>query len=353
MNCCIDCFCDSYIRAIIEKQGSIGNCDFCSSKGVAVYNIDNEQNPISGKMIRLLQSYSVSDHLDAKPLKISLRDDWDIFNAGVELILALTKKLCETVYPDGSDIFAKDVIISQLTDNDFLQEYGVVRGYTWAEFSDSIKYNNRFHNNMFNPDAFASVLSVVPKTYPVGSRFYRARISVDSCGFPEDKMGSPPPDKRSCGRINPEGIGVLYLSSDIKTIINEVRASAFDYITIGEFQNTHKITVVNLSGVAKISPFMYTGELEQFAANRRVFQEIAAELAKPLRRSDSLLEYLPTQYIAGFIKSENYDGVEYASTLRSGGYNLAFFDENLFSCVDVKTVEVSEILYKTQPELKD
>ena len=101
------------------------------------------------------------------------------------------------------------------------------------------------------------------------------------------------------------------------------------------------------------SSFLYAGEFEQFAANRRVFQEIAAELAKPLRRSDSLLEYLTTQYIAGFIKSENYDGVEYASTLRPGDYNLAVFDEKLFSCVDVKTVEVSEILYKTQPDLEN
>ncbi len=353
MNCCIDCFRDSHIRGIIEMQGQIGNCDFCSSKVVAVYNIDNVPNSISGMMISLLQSYSVSDHAGAKPLKIALRDDWDIFNAGVELILALTKKLCETAYPYGSDIFTRNVIISQLTDNDFLQEFGVVRGYTWAEFSDSIKHINRYHNSMFNSDAFASVLSVVAKTYPVGSRFYRARISVDKSGFSKDKMGVPPQDRRSGGRANPEGIGVLYLSSDVKTIVNEVRASAFDYITIGEFQNTHEITVVNLSGVSKISPFLYAGEFEQFAANRRVFQEIAAELAKPLRRSDSLLEYLPTQYIAGFIKSENYDGVEYASTLRPGGYNLAIFDENLFNCVDVKTVEVSEILYKTQPELED
>jgi hypothetical protein len=91
--------------------------------------------------------------------------------------------------------------------------------------------------------------------------------------------------------------------------------------------------------------------LSRFAANRKVFQELAAEIAKPLRRSDSHLEYLPTQFIAEFIKSQNYDGVVYDSTLRQGGYNLAVFNEDLFECVGVHTIEVSEISYKTQPNI--
>ena len=353
MNCCIECFRDVHIRDTIEKQSEIGDCDFCSSKGTAVYDVGIMPNPISEMVLSLVQVYSVSDSTTAKPLKVALRDDWDIFNAGAELILALTKKLCESAYPEGSDIFAKNVIIPQLTDNDFLREYGVVRGQSWAEFSKSIKYRNRFHSGMFNADAFASFLSIVAKNYPAGSRFYRARISNVKSGFLKDNMGAPLEGKQSGGRINPEGVGVLYLSSDAKTVLNEVRASAFDYVTIGEFQNSHDIKVVNLSGVAKISPFLYGGELEQFAANRKVFQEIAAEIAKPLRRNDSPLEYLPTQYIAEFIKSENYDGVEYASTLRLDGYNLAVFNEKLFDCVNVRTVEVSEILYATQPRIED
>lgn len=353
MNCCVECFRDTHIRATIKKQGKLGNCDFCASRGTAVYDISEAPNLLSEMMINLVQSYSVSDSVDAKPLKIALRDDWDIFNAGAESILTLTKKLCESVYPNDSDVFNKNVIIPQLKDEDFLQEFGVVRGHSWAEFSDSIKYHNRFHNGMFNADAFASFLSIVAKSYPAGSRFYRARISSHETGFSKDDMGSPPKEKRSSGRINPQGIGALYLSLDISTIVNEVRASAFDFITIGEFQNTRDILVVDLSGVAKTSPFLYEGEFEQFAVNRKVFQEIAAEIAKPLRRSDSPLEYLPTQFIAEFIKSQNYDGVEYASTLRPGGYNLAAFDEELFICMDVKTVEVSEILYKTRPQLAD
>ncbi len=352
MNCCIGCFCDSHIRSIITKQNIIGNCDFCSSKNVAVYDVNVAPNPLADIFINLIQTYSVSENAEAKPLKVALRDEWDIFNAGTELIQALVKKLCESAYPENDDIFSKNVIISQLADSDFLREYGVVRGHSWDEFSNSIKYVNRFHSGMFNADAFASFLSIIAKSYSAGSLFYRARISASKEGLAVDSMGTPPKEKRGAGRINPEGVSVLYLSSDNKTVINEVRANAFDYVTIGKFQLSRDIRVVNLSGIAKTSPFLYEGELEQFVINRKVFQEIAFEIAKPLRRSDSPLEYLPTQYIAEFIKSQNYDGVEYASTLRKGGSNLAIFDEDLFNCIGVETIEVSEIIYRTQPDIR-
>ena len=351
MNCCIDCFRDTHLRTTIEKNAIMGDCDFCDSKGVAVYDISDPSNPISEKIIELVQTYTVSDDIGAKPLKYALHDDWDIFTSGVEVILALTTKLCAAFYPDDAEIFTENVIIEQLTDDDFLREFGVVRGYSWEEFAESIKYSNRFHSGLFNPDAFSSFLSIIRNRYPAGTLMYRARISTKKRGFTKSKMKAPPRDTRSAGRINPEGIGVLYLSSDQLTVLNEVRASTFDYITIGKFRALRDIIVANLSGISQTSPFLYGSELEKFAVNRRVFKEIAAEVAKPLRRNDSPIEYLPTQYIAEFIKSQNYDGVEYASTLKQGGYNLAIFNEDLFECISAKTVEVSEILYSTEPKL--
>jgi len=348
MNCCVNCFRDVHIQMTINKFGVIGNCDFCDSKDVAVYDVNNPSNPISEKIIELIQIYSVSDRAEAKPLKYALRDDWDIFASGAETILAQTKKLCASAYPDNADIFTKNVIIEQLADDDFLREYSVVLGYSWNKFSEAIKYVNRFHSGMFNHEQFASFLSTIKKSYPSGTYMYRARISAEKEGFTKNEMAAPPKGKRAAGRINPEGISVLYLSSDKLTALSEIRASVFDYITIGKFQALQDIKVANLSSVGKTSPFLDDNELEKFAANRKVFQDIANEIAKPLRRSDSPLEYLPTQYIAEFIKSQNYDGVEYASTLREDGYNLAAFDENLFECIDVETVEVSKISYETQ-----
>ena len=352
MNCCVECFKDEYIKNIIYQQSEFGNCDFCASKSTNVYTITANSDNISDLFTSILQLYIPSHSINAKELKISIRDDWDIFNLGQESIIAFLKNVCIDIFNNNKDIFTEKVIIPEIEDKDYLKEYGVVHGNTWTEFSSSIKTKNRFHSKMFNSDIFASFLSVVSKIYPIGEIFFRARITYDKTGYDMKDMGSPPKGKSSPGRINPEGISVLYVASDTKTVLNEVRATTFDYVSIGEFRVKKEIKVVNLSAISRTSPFLYISEIEKYFVNRTVFQEMANDFAKPLRRNDSPLEYLPTQYIAEFIKSEGYDGVQYDSTLVEGGYNIAVFDVDLLECVNTNTVEVSKIIYETLPKIE-
>lgn len=158
-------------------------------------------------------------------------------------------------------------------------------------------------------------------------------------------MGAPPAHLRKAGRVNPEGIGVLYLTSDEQTALSEVRAGTFDYVTIGTFQLKKEIRVVNISELNKISPVLYSSNIESLSANTKIFRDIANEIAKPLRRNDSALAYLPTQFITEFIKSNGYAGVAYTSTMGTEGINVAVFDESLFKCVAVHTVEINNISY--------
>ena len=179
---------------------------------------------------------------------------------------------------------------------------------------------------------------------------YRARICDNKQGFAKNMMGTPPKERRTAGRINPEGIGVLYLSSRSNTALYEVRASMYDFVTVGKFKLQRDIKIVSLAGLSSVSPFIYsdTNDLQQYAANRACLKEIAAEIAKPLRRNDSPLEYLPTQFISEYIKSQGYDGVEYASTMTMDGYNIAVFDETLFKCISTCVYEITELSYRPQ-----
>ena len=346
MRCCVECFKDIEIRSVIHSFGQMGDCDFCPSKNVFTYDVDADPNPIAAMMIKLIETYSVSNSEDAKLLKISLRDDWEVFSAGAEVIQMLAQKLCASAYSANDDIFTKKVIIPKISDITYLDQFCIVKGHSWQHFANSIKYNNRFHSEIFCADAFIYFLEGISRTYSAGTKFFRARISGNKNGFSTDEMGAPPPDKRTPGRVNPEGIGILYLSSDDKTVLSEIRATMFDYVSIGTFELLKDIKIANLSGISRTSPFSYQGELERYAVNRDVFPEISLEIAKPLRRSDSPLEYLPTQYIAEFIKSQGYDGVEFISTFREDGNNIAAFDQFLFKCVDVKTVEIAKIQYE-------
>ena len=69
-------------------------------------------------------------------------------------------------------------------------------------------------------------------------------------------------------------------------------------------------------------------------------------MIKIMRRSDSDLDYVPTQYITDFVKSiihdgvPEYAGIEYKSVMHREGYNLALFNPELCECIDTDVYKV-------------
>lgn len=338
MNCCVDCFHDTQIRAMINANGIIGDCDFCGKKNVSIYSVDKESD-LSDIISEVLSMYEETD--DGEPLFSVIIDDWGIFEKDLPSSPELVTTFCSSIYGDEGHIHNKNVRIP----HDYIENYGIFSGHSWSEFSDFIKTKNRFCNGYFRADQFVSFLGYSIAKYSKGTEFYRARICDSKRGYGKNEMGPPPAGKRKPGRVNPEGIGVFYLTSDEPTALCEVRASAFDFITVGTFKLLKDIKVVDISGLNNISPVLYSGGLEALAANAKIFSDIAKEIAKPLRRNDSPLEYLPTQYITEFIKSKGYSGVAYKSTMGTGGDDIAVFDESLFECVAVHNVEIQAIEY--------
>ena len=74
-----------------------------------------------------------------------------------------------------------------------------------------------------------------------------------------------------------------------------------------------------------------------------------------MRKSDDVLDYLPTQYIADFVRSivseeypEQYafQGIEFRSVMNPEGFNLAIFIPECFDVIDIKTKQISRISYE-------
>ena len=127
-----------------------------------------------------------------------------------------------------------------------------------------------------------------------------------------------------------------------KTLANKVISGEVEEVgTDTSLEEMNK----RISELNKISPVLYSSNIESLSANTKIFRDIANEIAKPLRRNDSTLAYLPTQFITEFIKSNGYAGVAYTSTMGTEGINVAVFDESLFKCVAVHTVEINNISY--------
>lgn len=160
--------------------------------------------------------------------------------------------------------------------------------------------------------------------------------------------------KSSEGRANARGITCLYLASDIDTSLHEVRAGVFDFVCVGTFRLKTDITVVDLRAITEISPFIEGLDYLDHAINKNYLEKLNNEMSKPLRRSDSVLDYVPTQYIADFIKSiehngkQEYAGIEYNSTTNPGGYNLAIFNPDLFECISVSVYDIEKLQYTSK-----
>jgi hypothetical protein len=315
----------------------------------------------------IVDEYEVSDK-GYSDLETALLEEWSIFNKkfseieGGEtpaFLVDLLKELC-AAFRRTDDVYSRIVTLRHTDDDYAMSEYGIVSGWDWESFSEEIKRHNRFHNNLFNPEITASFLTYAVKTYPVKDCdgkdivFFRARRADSIGGRGINEMGAPPSEKSEAGRISPEGISVLYLASDAETALSEIRASTYDFVSVGEFKPKKAVRVVSLPELANISPFLYladNNDLWQYAINHHCLRDFSDAVSKPLRRNDSLIDYLPTQFMAEFIKSERYDGVEYKSVMNPGGTNIAIFDESLFDCTGVQTVEVSRIQFETEPQI--
>ncbi|WP_368736990.1 RES family NAD+ phosphorylase [Janibacter hoylei] len=156
-------------------------------------------------------------------------------------------------------------------------------------------------------------------------------------------MGAPPKHIASAGRANPVGIPYLYLAYSIETCLYETRASIHSSITVGRFQPTRQLNVLNLADIDPPDFFSIPDvdsvddQISQVAMHRYL-RALSRELTKPVRSSDEPTDYIPTQYLCEFAKAQGLDGVLYSSSLHPGGRNLVLFDTTAAACVDASLI---------------
>jgi hypothetical protein len=362
MKCCVECFKDDEIIAKIKSLQKIGDCDLCNSRNKNVYDTESDADLVDD-FEGLINTYSLESVLpDNYPserlslLKDELFNNWDIFRLDAEKINLLLISICKDRYEEEPELFDQRVGIYSFCDDTYMEEHSLLGGYSWEDFVTLIKTENRFHTTNFKTKILDIICSYVKKTYKSGTIFYRARISGKD-GFSKAEMEAPPQQLATAGRVNPEGISYLYLGSDKTTTINEIRAGLHDYVSIASFKLKKEISVVDLTRIDAISAFSRL-DFTQHAINRPHLKKINSEIAKPLRRQDSHLDYLPTQYICDYIKTiqlngeREYSGIEYKSTMNKDGFNLAIFDGSLFECENITVYDVQELKYYVEPKFE-
>lgn len=357
----IDCFEDVEIRSIIASEGKRGKCDVTGQSDVLVYDTTAVANGIdlAAYLSEILDVYTPESELpldfpkdSLKNIEQILAEDWSIFHIPIGQIKNVLVEICKSIYPEDALLYREKVGIEKLCDSEFLKRNCLVRESTWERFMSSIKNLNRFHSNHINLELLKELFNspslqlIIPKKH---GGYYRARISGETV-LPKTEMGPPPSKLATAGRANSQGIRCLYLASDVTTTLHEIRARDLDYVSVAEFVTNKELKIIDLSNLDKISPFSAgLFGCEWFAINMNILKKMSNEIAKPLRRQDSELDYLPAQYIADFIKSLGYDGICYRSTLNIQGLNYAIFDHKKLDCDKVTLYHITSLTYQTIP----
>lgn len=180
-----------------------------------------------------------------------------------------------------------------------------------------------------------------------GDSFYRARIHYKKSDvFGVGDMGAPKREDSKSGRANPEGIPFLYLSEEAKTTLYETRVIKHDVVTVGEFRIVGKdplfvedLTEVDLDDIELLDEDVVT-----LAKRKLLIRALSQDMSHPMRRFDSAVEYVPTQFICEYVQlTQSVTGIRFSSSVYPGGTNIVIFDPALMSCVAVKDYNIGEL----------
>ena len=214
----------------------------------------------------------------------------------------------------------------------------------WRNFVRDLRYENRF---TLRDDSLSFVEGVLhyASEYKVVSfdplkNLYRARINnFNSSPHELQKMGAPPLEKTGNGRLNPKGIPYLYLASNKKTAISEVRPWVGCHLTVAEFKLKKNVKLINFSQ----KHFVNEPQGNEYKTINFTWNELISFLfTVPFDPRDDTA-YIPTQYLAERIKGLGFDGIIYDSSLIAEGYNVTLFDTNLVKPANIEQAEVTSI----------
>ena len=148
------------------------------------------------------------------------------------------------------------------------------------------------------------------------------------------------------GRANPKGIPYLYLATTKETAMAEVRPWIGSFISVGQFETQKDMVLLNCANHHKGFVF-YFKEPNAEKKEQAVWADIDKAFSEPITLNDRLADYVPTQIIAEFFKTNGFDGIFYKSML-GDGYNVVLFDIESARLVNCNLYEAEKIKFDFQ-----
>lgn len=355
MQCCIHCFNNEFIQAIIRQEDEKGVCSYCKMDGEEeawVAGVD-----VVGEFVReklgLAYKNATTDDVPyhvlrgfATTIEDVLRHSEAIFSDYLDIegdVPKLIRDMFKYSGPSWHDIAQGDVDEWESGDAEIVKidafysnrDDNYLR-YQWDDFTYVVKHVNRFFDIGSDRTReamlgeFKEIFEIMEVKLPAGTLIWRARSNpknpVDTPEAQRNECGPPPRHLSKPLRMNPAGISYFYGSDDLATCLAEIRPKPNDQIVYGQFSTLKPLRILDLSevvliGARSIFDPEYNHHLNWATEFLVGFIE---EISKPIDDDVSSIEYVPTQILSEYIRKLGYDGVRYRSS-KTGQQNYTLF----------------------------
>lgn len=346
---CEKCFVDKTISEYILEYGTnIKTCELCGSANVNALSCEDikMQNLFKATIRYNFDEWEYNSHWGGDSIGFIVGSSDLIFSenakSNLETLEDTILTLVDNVYEDydkGISIHAGYTDGDQNTLLDAIKEGNSNRISLIKILAKKLNYYKIEKNARKIVENLASHIdNVIQFSQPL----YRARIGYTDKRFANNSFRrvpyyipyqsnsicAPPPTVAQKGRMNRENVSFLYLASDEKTAIAEIRPHPGQIVSIGQFVSDKDIRIADFASANIVSFFMNDKLLD-------IFEDIVSinlMFSTPVP-PNSQHQYIVTQLLSDLIRSMGFDGVSYRSSV-SDGTNYAFFDPSLFSYVD-------------------
>jgi hypothetical protein len=330
MEICTNCFTDKELKGFISSSKKRGDCKICGSHNVAKVDI----NELLDFFQELLDNFRKVT--DGESLKSKIQGNWNFFTSHD----IATKILHEVLPKLSTSISSSEDIVDY--NEDIIENF-----MHWEKLKEELKWSKRFISNIdyleeLGWDGFFNTQFELKPT----DDLFRARVHHQSGlkSYSPNEMKSPKPGLAGGGRANPSGIPYLYLSDNPETVLYEVRASYLDELSIARFQLREGLDSIKIVDFTEDAPLFQPTKINATLKASLLRKNISRDLSKPMRRYDSEIEYIPTQFICEFINViTGASGIRFSSSLHISGKNIVIFDQGLMQCKDVQLKKINNL----------
>ena len=366
---CLECCVAPLLQELVEREGIETKCSICNISGVKCTGTASDDFLLAIKS-------SIRYHFSEWQYHSKLGD------GTLEGLFFIEPNPILKINPSQSAVDREDVILSFLDDvNQRQMQVEVFTAYgrdiynhyphiAVSEGESAILSNARQalteKNHFLVEDEYEKklqpVIAAISSTVKAGTRWHRARLGATQAaanftdmgrrqpsyfyeGHRDKSIGAPPVGASSAGRVNRPGVSYLYLASTLETAAAEIRPHPGEFVSLGCFDVTKDLNIVDLT-TNHITKLWRTDEELEMLELVVAMEKIFSTAAPPSNRS----AYTVTQFLGELFRRVGFDGVKFRSTVETG-QNLVLFDPAHASWVSEasKVVEVKSVKYAIDP----